>query len=38
MKWLFGIVAVILITHLYFRWGRRRLERPPPEDETPGQD
>lgn len=27
MKWLFGIALVMVLTHLYFRYGTRRLER-----------
>jgi len=27
MKWLIGIAAVMMLMHLYFTWGQRRLER-----------
>ncbi|HEX9842893.1 MAG TPA: hypothetical protein VGC20_09090 [bacterium] len=27
MKWLIGIAVVMLVAHLYFRYGVRRLER-----------
>lgn len=27
MKWLFGIAAVMLLAHLYFKLGERRLKR-----------
>lgn len=37
MKWFIGIAAVMIVTHLYFRWGRRRLEQPR-RDEPPAQD
>jgi hypothetical protein len=27
MKWLIGIAVVMLLAHLYFRYGVRRIER-----------
>jgi hypothetical protein len=27
MKWLFGIAAVMIVAHLYFKWGRWRIKR-----------
>ena len=27
MKWLIGIGAVMLVVHLYFTWGQRRIRR-----------
>ena len=29
MKWLFGIAAVMIVAHLYFKWGERRIRRAP---------
>jgi hypothetical protein len=41
MKWLIGIVLVMLAAHLYFRFGVKRLERnreaQPPEGGGPTQ-
>jgi hypothetical protein len=29
MKWFFGIAAVMLMAHLYFKWGERKIRRSP---------
>jgi len=35
MKWLMGIAVVMLLAHLYFRIGRRRLERERDDADSP---
>lgn len=35
MKWIIGILAVMLIAHLWFKWGERRLRRESEPEEPP---
>ena len=35
MKWLIGILLVMLVAHLYFRFGARRLTRNRDSDDAP---
>lgn len=35
MKWLIGIALVMLVAHLYFRRGLRRIERESGEEQRP---